>query len=356
MQEDQYWQAVMTRDEELDGVFVYAVRSTGVYCRPSCPSRRPKREQVLFFVRPEAAEEAGFRACKRCRPRELSSREEQVALVQQLCHYIEEHLESQLTLTDLGEQAHLSPYHLQRVFKSVMGITPRQYAEACRMGQFKARLREGETVTTALFDAGYSSSSRLYERAPGQLGMTPVTYRKGGAGMQIRYTIVDSPLGRLLVAATEKGICSVCLGDDDAPLEMALRREYTAGDIQRDDTELSVEVNELLRYLRGQQPHLDLPVDVQATAFQWRVWQELRSIPYGSTRSYSEIAQAIGQPKARRSVAQACATNPAALVIPCHRVVRGNGDLGGYRWGVERKRRLLEQEQEQTQEALVETH
>lgn len=352
MQEDQYWQAVMTRDEELDGVFVYAVRSTRVYCRPSCPSRRPKREQVLFFVRPEAAEEAGFRACKRCRPREASSREEQVALVQQLCTYIEKHFERQVTLTDLGEQVHLSPYHLQRMFKRVMGITPRQYAEAYRMEQFKTRLKEGETVTTALFDAGYSSSSRLYERVPGQLGMTPVTYRKGGAGMHIRYTIVNSPLGRLLVAATERGICSVCLGDDDAPLETALRGEYSAAEIQRDEAELSEEVNALLRYLRGQQPYLDLPVDVQATAFQWRVWQELRAIPYGSTRSYSEIAQAIGQPRARRAVARACATNPAALVIPCHRVVRENGDLGGYRWGVERKRRLLEQEQE----ALVESH
>lgn len=359
MQEDQYWQAVLTRDEELDGVFVYAVRSTGVYCRPSCPSRRPGREQVAFFARPEAAEEAGFRACKRCRPRELSSREEQVALVQQLCAYIEEHLERQLTLAELGEQAHLSPYHLQRVFKGVMGITPRQYAGACRMGQFKARLKEGETVTTALFDAGYSSSSRLYERVPDQLGMTPVTYRKGGAGMHIRYTIVKSPLGRLLVAATEKGICSVCLGDEDESLETALRSEYNAATIQRDDAELSEEVGALLRHLRGQQPDLDLPLDVQATAFQWRVWQELRAIPYGSTRSYSEIAQAIGQPQARRAVARACATNPAALVIPCHRVVRGDGAPGGYRWGIERKRRLLAQEQEQTQETLVtmvETH
>ncbi len=353
MQEDQYWQAVMMRDEGLDGAFVYAVRSTGVYCRPSCPSRRPGREQVMFFAQPEAAEEAGFRACKRCRPRELSSREEQVALVQQLCACIEEHLERQLTLAELGEQAHLSPYHLQRVFKSVMGITPRQYAGARRMEQFKARLKEGETVTTALFDAGYSSSSRLYERVPDQLGMTPVTYRKGGAGMHIRYTIVNSPLGRLLVAATMKGICSVCLGDDDAVLEAALRGEYSAATIQRDDAELS-EVNALLRHLNGQQPDLDLPLDVRATAFQWRVWQELRAIPYGSTRSYSEIAQAIGQPQARRAVARACATNPAAIVIPCHRVVRGDGDPGGYRWGIERKRRLLAQEQEQTREALAE--
>ncbi|HLI08351.1 MAG TPA: bifunctional DNA-binding transcriptional regulator/O6-methylguanine-DNA methyltransferase Ada [Ktedonobacteraceae bacterium] len=358
MREDQYWQAVMTRDEGLDGVFVYGVRSTGVYCRPSCPSRRPKREQAVFFTRPEEAEEAGFRACKRCRPREASSREEQVALVRQLCAYIDEHLEQRLTLAELGEQVHLSPYHLQHVFKRVMGITPRQYAGARRMEQFKTRLKEGETVTTALFDAGYSSSSRLYERVPGQLGMTPVTYRKGGAGMHIRYTIVDSPLGRLLVAASERGICSVCLGDDDAPIEAALRREYNAADIQRDDAELSEEVNELLRYLRGQQPYLDLPVEVQATAFQWRVWQELRAIPYGGTRSYSEIARAIGRPQARRAVARACASNPAALVIPCHRVVREDGDPGGYRWGVERKRRLLAQEQEriknvqEAQEAL----
>ena len=348
MHEDQYWQAVMSRDSGLDGMFVYAVRSTGVYCRPSCPSRRPGRQQVLFFAQPEAAEQAGFRACKRCRPREASSREEQLEMVQKLCRYIEEHLENTLTLADLGTQVHLSPYHLQRIFKSVMGITPRQYAEACRMGQFKARLKEGESVTTAIFDAGYSSSSRLYERVPTQLGMTPVTYRKGGTGMSIHYTIVDSPLGRLLVAATEKGICSVCLGDDDSPLQAALQSEYPAADIGRDDADLSEEVNAILRYLRGQQPHLDLPVDVQATAFQWRVWQELRAIPYGSTRSYSEIARAIGHPKATRAVANACATNPAALVIPCHRVVREDGTSGGYRWGSERKRRLLEQEQEQS--------
>lgn len=348
MQEEQYWQAVMSRDSGLDGAFVYAVRSTGIYCRPSCPSRRPERGQVRFFAQPDAAEQAGFRACKRCRPREASSREEQVAIVQQLCRYMEEHLESTLTLNDLGEQAHLSPFHLQRMFKSVMGITPRQYAEAVRVGQFKERLKEGETVTAAIFDAGYSSSSRLYERVHTQLGMTPVTYRKGGAGMHIRYTVTDSPLGRLLVAVTEKGICSVCLGDDDLLLEAALKGEYPAADIQRDDADLSEEVLAILRYLRGQQPHLDLPLDVQATAFQWRVWQELQAIPYGSTRSYSEIAQAIGQPGAARAVARACATNPAALVIPCHRVVREDGNPGGYRWGSERKRRLLEQEQEQS--------
>ena len=352
MHEEQYWQAVMGRDSELDGTFVYAVRSTGVYCRPSCPSRRPGRQQVLFFAQPDLAEQAGFRACKRCRPREASSREEQVAMVQQLCRYIEEHLERTLTLADLGTQVYLSPYHLQRIFKNVMGITPRQYAEACRMGQFKARLKEGESVTTAIFDAGYSSSSRLYERAPDQLGMTPITYRKGGAGMHIHYTIVDSPLGRLLVAATAKGICSVCLGDDDLSLQATLKAEYPAAEIGRNDVALSAEVEAILRYLHGQQPHLDLPVDVQATAFQWRVWQELRAIPYGSTRSYSEVARAIGHPKATRAVAHACATNPATLVIPCHRVVREDGTAGGYRWGSERKRRLLAQEQEQSAAVL----
>jgi AraC family transcriptional regulator of adaptative response/methylated-DNA-[protein]-cysteine methyltransferase len=265
-------------------------------------------------------------------------------LVQQICRYIETHLESPLTLTTLSSVGNMSPYHLQRVFKRMMGITPRQYAEACRLGQVKAQLKEGESVTKALYEAGYNSSSRLYERAPGQLGMTPTAYRRGGQGKHIDYTIVDSPQGRLLIAATESGVCAICLGDSDAALESALLTEYPAAEIHRDGTHLSQWVDAILSHLRGQQPHLDLPLDVQATAFQWRVWEELRNIPYGSTRSYSEVAKAIGQPDAARAVAHACATNPVAIAIPCHRVVRENGDYGGYRWGTERKRRLLLQE------------
>ncbi len=270
----------------------------------------------------------------------------QVELVQRACRYIEQHLDDMPGLAELGAQVNVSPFHLQRVFKRVMGISPRQYAEARRLGQFKEQLKEGETVTQALYEVGFSSSSRLYERAPDQLGMTPTTYRRGGPGMHISYTIVDSALGRLLVAATDKGICSVCIGDDDAKLEATLWQEYPRAEIQRDgeDEGLHAWVETLVRHLDGQQPHFDLPVDVQATAFQWRVWQELQAIPYGATRSYSQVAQAIGQPKATRAVARACATNPVAIVVPCHRVVRENGHMGGYRWGIERKQQLLKQE------------
>ncbi|MGB8348300.1 MAG: bifunctional DNA-binding transcriptional regulator/O6-methylguanine-DNA methyltransferase Ada [Ktedonobacteraceae bacterium] len=346
--EERYWEALQTKDRTFNGAFVYAVLSTGVYCKPSCPSRLPRREQVQFFQHAGAAEAAGFRPCKRCHPNTEDVPEVQIDLVRQACQYIETHLEEPLTLAALSEQVHLSPFHLQRVFKRVMGITPRQYVEACRLGQFKAQLRTGEaaTVAEAMYEAGYSSSSRLYERTNEQLGMTPTTYRRGGKGMRISYTIDDSPLGRLLVAGTERGICSVCIGDDDAVLAATLRREYPAAEIEYNGAELCQWVGEILDYMQGQHPHLDLPLDIQATAFQWRVWQTLRNIPYGSTRSYEEIAQAVGNPKAARAVAQACATNPTALIIPCHRVVRKDGAPGGYRWGAERKRHLLEQEQQ----------
>lgn len=344
MLEEKYWQAVLTRDTRSDGTFVYAVRSTGIYCNPSCSARRPGREQVVFFPQPEAAEQAGYRACKRCRPQEASVYELQAEMVQHACRYIETHLEGPLTLEALGKEVNVSPFHLQRVFKRIMGITPRQYAQAYRLGQLKQQLKEGETVTTALYNTGFGSSSRLYEQAPAQLGMTPATYRRGGKSTHIGYTIVDCPLGRLLIAATEKGICAICLGDSDADLETALFSEYPAAEIQRDGVELSQWVNALLNHLSGQQPQLDLPIDVQATAFQWRVWESLRAIPYGSTRSYGEIAQDLGDPKAARAVARACATNPVAIVVPCHRVVREDGSLGGYRWGLERKQQLLAQE------------
>lgn len=341
MHEDTYWQAVLTRDTRSDGAFVYAVHSTGIYCRPSCPSRKPQREQVTFFAQPDEAQQAGYRACRRCQPDTFSPESE---LTQQVCRYIELHLEELLTLAALGTAVHSSPFHLQRMFKRVMGITPRQYTEACRMGQFKSQLKEGVPVTDALYDAGFRSSSRLYERTPAQLGMTPTTYRKGGTGMNIAYTIVDSPLGRLLVAATNKGVCAVSFGDDDATLEKTLLHEYPAATIARDGADIREWVNAILRYLNGQQPGLDLPIDVQTTAFRWRVWKNLQTIPRGSTRSYSEIARELGQPQAARAVAQACATNPVALIVPCHRVVHANGDPTGYRWGQERKQKLLEQE------------
>jgi AraC family transcriptional regulator of adaptative response/methylated-DNA-[protein]-cysteine methyltransferase len=238
----------------------------------------------------------------------------------------------------------LSQFHLQRLFKKLMGITPRQYAEARRADLFKTRVKAGRSVTEAMYEAGYGSSSRLYEKAAAQLGMTPATYRKGGKGMKINYTVAECPLGLLLVAVTDKGICSVTLGDEGEDLTGGLRAEFPQAEIARDEKRLQTQVRALLAHLAGQEPHPDLPLDVQGTAFQKRVWEELRRIPYGQTASYGEVARRIGRPSATRAVARACATNPAALVTPCHRVVRENGELGGYRWGVERKRRLLEKE------------
>lgn len=345
-EEERHWRAVLARDPRYDGTFVYAVVSTGIYCCPSCSARHPQREHVRFFSTPEAAAQAGFRPCQRCQPGAARPQNVQAELVQTVCRYIEANLNSSLTLEALGAHANVSPHHLQRTFKRVTGISPRQYAEACRLGSLKAQLREGQAVTHALYEVGYGSSSRLYERAADQIGMTPATYRKGGQGMSIGYTIVDSPLGRLLVAATGRGICAVSLGDDDAALEAALREEYPAAAIQRDDEGFHAWVQAILDYLNGEHPHLELPLDVQATAFQWRVWEALRKIPYGTTRTYSEIARDLGQPTATRAVARACATNPVSLVVPCHRVVGTDGSLRGYRWGLERKRALLEQEKE----------
>ncbi|MBI4276903.1 MAG: bifunctional DNA-binding transcriptional regulator/O6-methylguanine-DNA methyltransferase Ada [Armatimonadetes bacterium] len=344
MDEDRCWHAVMARDRRSDGAFVYAVRSTGIYCRPSCPSRRPHRRQVVFFPLPEAAERAGFRPCRRCRPREVAGHDPHVELTRQACRAIEAHDEGPLSLSVLGAQVGVSPHYLQRVFKRVMGITPRQYAEAWRLRRLKARLKERDTVATAQYAAGYGSSSRLYERAHAQLGMTPATYRRRGHGVRVGYTIVESALGRLLVAATGRGVCFISLGDSDAALETALVAEYPGAEIRRDESGLTPWVGAVVGYLGGQTPHLDLPLDVRATAFQWRVWQELRTIPTGTTRTYGEIARALGRPTAARAVARAVATNPVAVVIPCHRVVREDGGLGGYRWGVERKRTLLARE------------
>lgn len=344
------WQAMLARDARYDGMFVCAVRSTGIYCRPSCPARKPRRENVSFFPDCDAAERAGFRACLRCRPRALPR---QAELAERACRLIDAHLtngDQPPTLSALGEALEISPTHLQRSFKQVIGISPRQYAAAHRLARVKARLRDGEEVTSALYDAGYGSSSRLYEQATGRLGMTPGTYRRGGQGMRIGYTIVDSPLGRLLVGATDAGVCAVCLGDDDTALEAALRAEYPAAEIRRDgagEAGSAGWVQAVVDHLSGRRSRLDLPLDVQATAFQWRVWEALRAIPMGETRSYGEVARAIGEPKAARAVAHACATNPVALVIPCHRVVRANGRPGGYRWGSARKEALLRQEQEQ---------
>ena len=342
------WRAVQSRDARFDGAFVYAVRSTGIYCRPSCPSRRPRPAQVVFFSAPDAAEREGFRPCRRCHPREISPRNPKAELIQRICRFIEMQIAAQpdgaITLAELGAEMGKSPFHLARTFKRVMGVSPRNYADALRMRRLKSQLQKGDDVTTAMYDAGYGSSSRLYERAPVHLGMTPNTYRRGGEGMSISYTITDSPLGRVLVAKTEKGVSAVYLGNSDEPLESALAREYPHAEIHRDRNGMHQWVKMLVKHLRGQEPHLDLPLDVQTTAFKRRVWEELQRIPYGSTRTYKEVARAIGRPKAIRAVASACATNPVSIVVPCHRVVRGDGDLAGYRWGLDRKKALLEHE------------
>lgn len=341
---DRCWQAITERDGRFDGVFVTAVRTTGIYCRPSCPAKHPKRENVRFLANPAEAERLGFRACKRCKPQE-AQRDPQLELVLRAAELLDDPERLAVTLEELGGELGVSPYHLQRTFKSVMGISPRQYGDVKRLERMKSQLREGQDVTTALYDAGYGSSSRLYERAPERLGMTPATYRRGGAGMDITYMIVDSPLGRLLVGTTERGVCLVCLDDNDEPLEARLHQEYPNAAITRQDEGPQCEaVDAILSYLEGRLPHVDLPVDLQATAFQWQVWDALGRIPSGETRTYQQIASEIGNPKAVRAVAQACASNPAALVIPCHRVVRSDGTSGGYRWGVERKETLLTQE------------
>jgi AraC family transcriptional regulator of adaptative response/methylated-DNA-[protein]-cysteine methyltransferase len=338
------WQAVQARDDQYNGVFVYAVRSTGIYCKPSCSSRRPRREQVEFFASCESAEKAGYRACRRCYPCDDSIANDQVEIIHKACRLIEEASPGALSLQELSRAVHLSPSHFQRTFKAVTGLTPHQYAAAQRIQRFKETVRTGSDVTSALYEAGFSSSSRLYERASDHLGMTPASYRRGGRGMSIRYTIADTYLGRMLVAATAQGICAVSLGDDEAKLQEFLYSEYPAAEVQRDDNALGRWVNALVAHLDGQLPNLALPLDLQATVFRQRVWQELRNIPYGETRSYTDIARAIGQPRAVRAVANACASNPAILVNPCHRVIHKDGSLGGWRWGVERKQRLLERE------------
>jgi AraC family transcriptional regulator, regulatory protein of adaptative response / methylated-DNA-[protein]-cysteine methyltransferase len=277
-------------------------------------------------------------------------RDRVVEVVSRLCRRIEASQDQPMSLTELGRLAHLSPPYLQRIFKRVTGVTPKQYADACRLGHLKSILKVRDNVTTAMYEVGFGSSSRLYERAPAHLGMTPAAYRKGGSATTICYTITTCPLGRLLLAATERGICAVRLGDRETDLTKDLEQEFPAASIERDDETLGEWVDSLLGHLAGQRPHLELPLDIQATAFQQRVWQELQAIPYGSTRTYREIALALGRPKAVRAVGRACASNPAAIVIPCHRAVRADGGLGGYRWGLERKKKLLAREQEVARE------
>jgi AraC family transcriptional regulator, regulatory protein of adaptative response / methylated-DNA-[protein]-cysteine methyltransferase len=341
--DDRRWNAVAARDSGRDGEFVFAVSSTGVYCRPSCPARRPRRENVTFYSRPEQAERAGFRACLRCRPRSVSGNP-QWDSAKEICRYIEQHLDEPITLERLGKVFRQSPFHLQRRFKAALGITPREYADSCRLRLLKRSLQAGDNVTRAMYDAGYGSSSRLYEKTASQLGMTPDKYRRGAIAATVRYTVADSPLGRMLIAATDKGVCAIQFARSDGELIEGLKREFPFAVRKPDEGGLRAWVEALLLKMTGQELNAALPLDIRATAFQRRVWTYLQSIPFGSTRSYGQVAKAIGQPSASRAVARACATNPVAVAIPCHRIVREDGSISGYRWGVERKKALLELE------------
>ncbi len=340
--EEAAWSAVLARDRSRDGTFVYAVRTTGVFCRPSCPSRRPRRENVSFFRTAALAEQAGYRACARCGG---ASREDAASeAVGRAVAFLESRAGEQVPLQELARRVGMSPFHLQRTFRRVLGVSPRAFQDARRLALFKSRVRQGDPVGLATYEAGYGSSRGLYESARAGLGMTPATYRRGGQGERIRFTTVASELGRLLVAAAGRGVCAVALGADDAALERDLRAEFPRAEVARDDAGVRPSVRAVVRRLEGAPSALR--VDLRGTAFQLRVWEALRAIPYGETRSYGEVAAVIGEPGASRAVAQACGANRVALLVPCHRVVRGDGGLGGYRWGLARKRQLLDQERQ----------
>lgn len=350
---EQCWQTVVNRDTALAGKFYYGVVTTGVYCRPGCVSRRPKRENVRFYASPAEAERDGLRACLRCHTLALSGDDPATQRILALCRYIEEHADSTLTLSDLSREAKLSSFHLQRSFKAVMGVSPKQYLNSLRLRNFKTILRGGgqqmsNDVTGAIFEAGFGSLSRLYEKTGTQLGMTPTEYREGGRGVEISFGLAHTALGLMLVGATDRGLCFLQFGESEAQLREALAAEYPSARREALDDPAPGPFREwidaLNRYLEGQERDLCLPAHVRATSFQMKVWKYLQSIPAGSVESYQEVAQGIGQPTAARAVARACAANRVALAIPCHRVIRGSGELGGYRWGLERKRTLIENE------------
>ncbi|MBX7484021.1 bifunctional DNA-binding transcriptional regulator/O6-methylguanine-DNA methyltransferase Ada [Qipengyuania qiaonensis] len=340
---DPRWNALVTRDKTADGSFFYSVRSTGVFCRPSCAARLAKPENVAFHATSGDAERAGFRPCKRCKPDQPPTEQRVAALMAAACRTIED-AEDLPNLAALAGAAGLSPSHFHRVFKAVVGVTPKAYGEARRTARVQSELADGASVTAAFYGAGFGSSSRFYDKAPAMLGMAPSRYRRGGMGATIRFAVGESRLGAVLVAASESGICAILLGDDPEELLQDLQNRFPSADFVGGDDRFEQLVARVVGFV--EQPHtdLDLPLDIQGTAFQQRVWQALRAIPAGSTASYAEIARAIGDAGAARAVAGACAANPLAVAIPCHRVVRSDGALSGYRWGIERKRQLLESE------------
>ena len=343
--EAQRWAAVSARDRHFDGEFVYAVRSTGIFCRPSCPSRMAKRENVVFYETTGDARAAGYRACLRCRPEGLSIELQRIEAVQAACRRLEAS-ESGIALAELAYEAGLSPHHFHRSFKQVTGLTPKRYFDAVRARRLQAALPLAETVTEAIFDAGFNSSARFYDKGTASLGMAPTVFRQGGTGQRIRYGVESCPLGMIIVAATPQGVCAIEFGDSADMLIKRLRARFPEAEFEPGDPDFRLWLGQVLSYIEQPQGVLDLPLDIQGTVFQRRVWQALREIPSGQTRSYSAVATAIGQPSATRAVAHACASNALAVAIPCHRVVRSNGALSGYRWGVERKAELLRREAE----------
>jgi AraC family transcriptional regulator, regulatory protein of adaptative response / methylated-DNA-[protein]-cysteine methyltransferase len=338
------WRAVTRRDGRFDGRFVYAVSSTGIFCRPSCPSRTPRRDRVRFFADSAAAVGAGFRPCRRCRPTSTAPSRADAAIAG-ATEYLRRHAGERVSLSQLAAEVGLSPYHLQRAFKRAIGVSPREYADALRQRRFVKRLRAGDTVSRATYEAGYGSSSRVYGRPEVRAAMTPAAYRRRAPGAHIQFTTVSVPLGRLLVAYTVDGICAVELGDDDTVLERTLRDDFANAEVTRAPARSNVWVRSIVRQAHGRAASDRVPLDVQGTAFQWKVWKALQRIPLGETRSYADVARAIGHPAAVRAVANACARNPVALAVPCHRVVRSDGEPGGYRWGTDRKEQLLRREE-----------
>jgi AraC family transcriptional regulator, regulatory protein of adaptative response / methylated-DNA-[protein]-cysteine methyltransferase len=341
---EHYWQATVNRDPRADGSFFFAVRSTQVYCRPTCPSRRPLRGNTVFFRTPQEAERQGFRPCRRCHPNRQNSA---VALVQRAASALADSEEETFRVASLAERFDSSPAQLRRAFRQVTGLAPKEFEQAFRLRRFKKMLREGSSVTDALYACGYGSSSRLYEKTNAHLGMTPASYRKGGEGMQIGYTVANTTLGKVLVAATQRGISAVYLGENERALVDELRKEYAKADVVRSEDGNESWLKEVVRRIEGNAPSAELPLDVQATAFQRRVWQELQKIPRGTTKTYTQVAKSLGNPRSVRAVARACATNPVSIVVPCHRVIRADGKLAGYRWGLSRKEKLLERERRQ---------
>jgi AraC family transcriptional regulator of adaptative response/methylated-DNA-[protein]-cysteine methyltransferase len=337
---EQCWAALESRGAGASSGFFYGVRTTGVYCRPGCTSRLPLRRNTMFFETPAAAEAAGLRPCKRCRPTDGSAASRHVAAIEKACALLRKS-DTTPTLAELADAAGISRFHFHRVFKQIIGATPRDYARTHRLGRFADKLDSGQPLTEAIYASGFGSSSRAYEAAPSGLGMTPGARRHGGIGQTIRFVTVETPIGWALVAATERGICMTALADDRESLVGALRQRFPAAEMVAEDAGLKDWAGRIVRFITAPDRNLDLPLDIQGTAFQARVWRALQKIPFGKTASYTEIAATLGQPKAVRAVAQACAANKLALLVPCHRVIRSDGELGGYRWGLERKRALL---------------